>query len=154
MRTVVVNEQGAQIALKGGELVVAREKALLARVRLAEIAQVVAMGSIELTSAARAELLKRGIDTVFLTQRGQYRGRLVGAAHGNVELRIAQYRRLLDPLQAAAAARSDGGSATGSAARGSSKAGAIKASAAAASASAAASSGTMNKGSRVSSRRR
>jgi len=105
VRTVVVNEQGAQIALKGGELVVSREKALLARVRLAEIAQVVAMGSIELTSAARAELLKRGIDTVFLTQRGQYRGRLVGAAHGNVELRIAQYRRLLDPLQAGAAAR-------------------------------------------------
>ncbi|MDQ7007211.1 MAG: CRISPR-associated endonuclease Cas1 [Acidobacteriota bacterium] len=105
MRTLVVSQQGARLRLRGEELIVEQGAVKLATVRLGEILQLVMMGSIELTPAARAALLRRGIDTVFMTVGGRYLGRLIGASHGNAPLRISQYESLTVPSTAIRLAR-------------------------------------------------
>lgn len=105
MRALLVEEQGSRLTVRGEELVVEREGASLARVRSGEVSRVLLFGGIELTAAARSLLLRSGIDTVFLTQAGRYRGRLVGEAHGSAAVRIGQYKALLDDSQRLAAAR-------------------------------------------------
>jgi len=105
VRTVVVETQGVRLRLRGEEIIAEQAGTRLVEVRLGEVAQLVLMGSIELTPSLRSALLRRGIDTVFLTRTGRYLGRLAGRAHGNAAVRVAQYRRLLDPAQAARLAR-------------------------------------------------
>lgn len=105
MRTIVLSEPGLRLGINGEEFRFENERSVTARVRAGEVSQILLMGQVDLTPAARAEVLKRGIDTVFLTTKGRYLGRLVGQTHGNIELRIAQYQRLLHSEGAAAAAR-------------------------------------------------
>jgi CRISPR-associated protein Cas1 len=61
------------------------------------VTQVVLFGNIGLTTPAIDVLLQRGVEVVFLTRRGEYRGRLVGQTTPHVPLRQSQYRRLDDP---------------------------------------------------------
>ncbi|RMF71110.1 MAG: CRISPR-associated endonuclease Cas1 [Acidobacteria bacterium] len=105
MRTLAIEEQNARLALRNEIFTVEKSGAVLAQVRAAEVSQVALFGSVELTPAARALLLRRGIDTVFLTVGGRYRGRLVGPAHGAVGVRIGQYRRLMQVEDSLTAAR-------------------------------------------------
>jgi len=63
---------------------------------VADVGEVQIFGSIALTPAAVALALARGIDVVFLSPRGRYRGRLVGRGSRNVELRRQQFVRLAD----------------------------------------------------------
>ncbi|MDE3091368.1 MAG: CRISPR-associated endonuclease Cas1, partial [Chloroflexota bacterium] len=57
------------------------------------------------TTPAIAYLLERGIALVFLNSHGQLRGRLVGAAARNLELRHRQYRCAEDPAFCLAVSR-------------------------------------------------
>ncbi|MGK7876140.1 MAG: CRISPR-associated endonuclease Cas1 [Xenococcaceae cyanobacterium] len=61
-------------------------------VRLAEISLVVVLPGVQMTDVAIAQLLDRGIETLFLTQNWQFRGRLQGKYHTNPRVRLAQYR--------------------------------------------------------------
>lgn len=101
MRAVVVSESGARVTKEGEELRITLRDSTVQRVRLGEVSRLLLLGQVELTSSARNAVLRRGIDTVFLTKRGDYRGRLVGTTHGNVDTRIGQYRSLLDEETAA-----------------------------------------------------
>jgi CRISPR-associated protein Cas1 len=105
MATLTLMEQGVTLAVEGEVFSVERERKAIQQVRMAEVDEVLVFGSITLTPAAVAALLQRGIDTVFLTARGRYRGRLVGKPGRNVELRLAQFDRLRDPAVALALAR-------------------------------------------------
>ena len=60
--------------------------------RLAEISLVVVQPGVQLTSVVITELLDRGIETIFLRQDGQFRGRLQGQFPTNPTIRLAQYR--------------------------------------------------------------
>lgn len=62
--------------------------------RLAEIDLVVILPGVQLTDRAIAQLLDRGIETIFLRQDGRFRGRLQGHFHTNPTVRLAQYRAL------------------------------------------------------------
>lgn len=105
MPTLALMEQGMTLAVEGEQFSIEREGTVINRVRMAEVDEVLVFGNIALTPAAIAALLQRGIDTVFLTARGQYRGRLVGKPGKNVPLRLAQFDRLRDPAVAAPLAR-------------------------------------------------
>jgi len=60
--------------------------------RLAEVSLLVIHAGVQLTSVVIAELMDRGIETIFLKQDGQFRGRLQGSFHTNPMLRLAQYQ--------------------------------------------------------------
>lgn len=60
--------------------------------RVAEIELVVVLPGVQLTDGAIAQLLDRGIETIFLRSDGRFRGRLQGHFQTNPTIRLAQYR--------------------------------------------------------------
>ncbi|MDR7491954.1 MAG: CRISPR-associated endonuclease Cas1 [Armatimonadota bacterium] len=94
MATLAFMEQGMTLSTVGEMFVAERNGTVIQRVRMVDVDEVLIFGAVTLTPAAIAALLHRGIDTVFLTARGRYRGRLVGKPGRNVELRVAQFQRL------------------------------------------------------------
>lgn len=106
MATLTIMEQGLALAVDGELFSIERDGKVVDRVRMADVDEVLLFGAISLTPAAVGTVLRRGIDTVFLTARGRYRGRLVGKPGRNVELRLAQFQRLRDPAASLALARS------------------------------------------------
>jgi CRISPR-associated protein Cas1 len=105
MATLALMEQGLTLAVDGELFSVEREGKVVQQVRMGEVDEVLLFGAVTLTPSAVGALLARGVDTVFLTARGRYRGRLVGRAGRNVELRVAQFERLRDPAAALELAR-------------------------------------------------
>lgn len=70
---------------------------ILLSVPLAQVEQVVIFGNVGLTTPAIDAFLGQNTEVVFLSQRGEYRGRLVGQVTPHVPLRRAQYARSGDP---------------------------------------------------------
>jgi CRISPR-associated protein Cas1 len=66
-------------------------------VPLAQVDQVVLFGNVGLTTPAIDALLAQNTEVIFLTRRGEYRGRLVGSLTPHVPLRRAQYSHLGEP---------------------------------------------------------
>jgi CRISPR-associated protein Cas1 len=96
MRSLVIMEQGLELGIQGEEFEIRKSGAAIERVRVADISEVLVFGAVALTPACISLLLARGIDTIFLTAKGMYRGRLAGPASKNVELRLAQFSRWQD----------------------------------------------------------
>lgn len=105
MHSLAVCEQGTSVQAEGDLLLLARGASVVKRVRAGELDQVLLLGRVELTSGAIGLLLRRGIDVVWLTQNGVFRGRLAGRQTKNVLLRLAQYRRTADAEFCLATAR-------------------------------------------------
>jgi CRISPR-associated protein Cas1 len=97
MPPVYVVQQGARLRVDNRRLSVEREEEVLLQVPLGQVSQVVLFGNISLTTPAMVALLAQASEVVFLSERGEYRGRLVGAVTPHVPLRRAQYRRLEEP---------------------------------------------------------
>jgi CRISPR-associated protein Cas1 len=89
-------EQGLTLGSEGEEFEIRKGEAVIEKVRAAEVSEVLVFGNIHLTPHCVSIILTRGIDAVFLTAGGRYRGRLVGPVSKNVDLRICQYRRWND----------------------------------------------------------
>jgi len=92
-----VTEQGASLTKRGGRLMVEKSGRTLNWVHAFKVQQVVLMGAVNLSPGAVAFLLQEGIDTVFLSIYGKYRGRLISQFGKNVELRRRQFDKLADP---------------------------------------------------------
>jgi CRISPR-associated protein Cas1 len=107
-------EQGTRLTVRGELFAIERDsdeagerrRVVIQEVRMTDVDEVLIFGTVSLTPAAVAALLDRGIDTVFLTAHGRYRGRLIGKPGKNVQLRLAQFERLRDHTVALALARS------------------------------------------------
>ncbi len=106
MHSLAVTEQGTEVHVQGDTLVLQRGGKSARTVRLQELREVLLFGRVEVTSAAVAVLARRGIDLVWLTAYGYYRARLLARGSRNVELRLAQFRRLGDPEFVSRVARS------------------------------------------------
>ena len=85
-------EQGAKLNHDGRRLIVSKQDKELSSTPLAHVSEIVVMGNVGLTTPAIKLLLAENIDVVFLTQDGDYCGRLVGSATPHVLLRRKQYR--------------------------------------------------------------
>jgi CRISPR-associated protein Cas1 len=70
--------------------------AVLVSLPLAQVEQVVIFGNVGLTTPAIDTFLEQNTEVIFLSQRGEYRGRLVGNLTPHVPLRRAQYARTGD----------------------------------------------------------
>ncbi len=86
-----VNTQGAVIGIRGGALVVKRQGAVVRVVPMEPLVSIMLFGNIQLTTQAMQRLLDAGIDVVFLSSTGRWRGRLIGDHSRNVFVRLAQY---------------------------------------------------------------
>ena len=91
-----VQAHRGRVAKKGELLVVTKDDTEAARVRLAEVSQLVLLGSIYVTTPTLHELMRRNIPVTWQSYGGWLFGHTVGTGHANVELRTAQYRGSFD----------------------------------------------------------
>ena len=103
-KTVVITDQGTVLGVRNGLLTLSNGAEEIQSFKPFDVDQFVLMGGVEITNAAITLMLKQGIDCVFLTARGSYKGRLVGRPSKNIILRVAQFRALQDPAIAASIA--------------------------------------------------
>lgn len=92
MAVLYVTEPGAVLTKSGQRLQVEKKGQVIHWVHAHRLQQVVLLGPVSLSAGALAFLLQEGIDTVFLSASGKYRGRLLMEFGKNVELRRRQYR--------------------------------------------------------------
>ena len=105
MRSVYVTHAAATLHREGDVIAVRHKRKKLGNVQVNDLEQLVLMGNIVLTPRALDLLIEKGVDTVFLTHHGRYRGRIVHSLSGNVRLRMSQFEFLGDRNKALAVAR-------------------------------------------------
>ncbi|OLP19164.1 CRISPR-associated endonuclease Cas1 [Leptolyngbya sp. 'hensonii'] len=91
MTTLYLTEPGTVVRFQNEALLICKQ-GQTRTLRVAELTLVVVLPGVQLTSVVIAELLDRGIETIFLRQDGQFRGRLQGHFATNPTIRLAQYR--------------------------------------------------------------
>src|SRR5438128_1495152 len=96
MATLYLSEQGATLRKEQNRLVAEQDGDVLAEIHDFKVERVVIFGNVQLSTQAIAYLLDRGIDTVFLSQRGRLKGRLTPIESKNVALRLLQYESAHD----------------------------------------------------------
>jgi len=97
MAVLYIVEQGASLHKEGNRLTVRKEGNEIQWVHAFKIDQIVIVGNIHISPHTISFLLQEGIDTVFLSIKGKYRGRLISQFGKNVVLRQIQFRKLDDP---------------------------------------------------------
>lgn len=95
--TLYVTSQGAKLT-KVGERLVIRDKdnKVLHDIPFFRVRQIVCFGSVEITSQAIFQIMRRTIDVVYLTKSGRFKCRLSNLNESMVQIRTAQYRRVDD----------------------------------------------------------
>jgi len=96
MSTIYVTTQGATVQRRSGQILVCKQSSILQNVPETHIRQLILFGNVNLTSPAVAFCLDQGIEVVYLTQGGRFRGRLNGEGGKTAELRRKQYERASD----------------------------------------------------------
>ncbi len=91
-----ITEQGARIGRSGHSLEVYKNGERIFLFPLEQLSQLIIMGRVEISTATMALLMARGVDTVFLTLDGRYKGRLCGKTSKNIVIRELQFQKRLD----------------------------------------------------------
>ena len=97
MSLFYVAHQGAGLSLSRNRLILSRNGKTLSWILLKDIEQLIILGNIRITPQAITALLTKGIDTIFLSIHGQYRGRLLATPGKNILLRILQFEHFRKP---------------------------------------------------------
>lgn len=103
---VAVTDPRGRVVVRGGGLCVEKEGNVLHPLRTHDISELHLHGNVELSAPARNLLLQEGIDVVFFTAAGNYRGRMVAAESRQGARRLAQYQLVTDAPRRLALARS------------------------------------------------
>jgi CRISPR-associated protein Cas1 len=90
MRIVHLSEAGGELRVDGQRLLAVRNGEVVAAVRLPQLRTLVLHGAHHLSGPALARLLAAGVEVVFLTSDGRYRGRLETVPSTAALLRTAQ----------------------------------------------------------------
>jgi len=91
---VYIRTQGARIIKEGRHLLVKKGDAVYHTLFTYKLNQLVLFGNVEITHRALAQLMRYGIDTVFLSFSGRYLGRISPPESKNVFLHRKQYALL------------------------------------------------------------
>lgn len=97
MTTLYLTEQGSTLQRQNERLIIKNGDGAVTEIPLIKVDRVVVLGRVHLTTGAINTLLTNGIDTTFLSSRGQLRGRLTALESKNAPLRLKQYERASDP---------------------------------------------------------
>ena len=97
MTIAYVMEQGAYLIKEGERIIVKKNKTVLHSFHSFKLEQIVIFGNVSISPPVISYLLKLGIDTVFMSKNGRYKGRLQGPYSKNISLRQRQFERFADP---------------------------------------------------------
>lgn len=97
MSFIYVTEQNTVLKKDGERLLINKGESTIANVHFFNVEKVILFGNVTVTWPAISELLSRGIDIVYLTKSGKYKGTLSGELSKNIPLRIEQFKKLLNP---------------------------------------------------------
>lgn len=89
-RPLYVTDYGAVVGVRGGRIVVKKEKEKLADLRLIDVSQVALFGTAQVTTQALIELFARGVPVLWLSYAGWLQGWATGPPPRHVELRRRQ----------------------------------------------------------------
>lgn len=89
-RPLYVTEQGSFVGVKGGRVVVTKDKEPLADVRLIDVSQLCLFGRVQASSDVLARLWSRGVPVMWFSYGGWLRGWAQGEPSRYVELRRRQ----------------------------------------------------------------
>ncbi len=98
MTVAYILEQGAYLVKEGERIIVKKDKKILHTLHSFKLEQIVIFGNVSITPPVISYLLKLGIDTVFMSKNGRYKGRLQPLYSKNILLRKKQFERLSDPI--------------------------------------------------------
>ena len=100
-----IQAQGARLGKTGDELEIAEREQGTRRVRLIDVSQVALFGNVHASASAVSVLLDRGIPICHFSYGGWFRGITHGLGNRNCELRLHQYRTVIDPAKSLRLAR-------------------------------------------------
>lgn len=94
-RTLYVDEQGASVHKRGGQIVVEKseegQRVKLLEVPAVNIDQLMLVGNVQVSTQTIKFLLRSNVEIVYLSTHGRFEGRFVPEYHKNVHLRLQQY---------------------------------------------------------------
>lgn len=106
LNTLYVTSEDVYLSLEGENILVNREKNVVARFPLHNLEQIVCFSYPGASPALMGACAERDIGLCFCTPRGRFLARSGGISRGNVLLRRTQYRCADDPAESTAIARS------------------------------------------------
>lgn len=95
-KLIVLTEYGLLIRAEKEHLVVEKEGEYMRDIPLADLSELICVGKVEFTASAILRCLKHGVRVSFVSRTGRYLGRLYGPLKRNAELRIKQYKTIID----------------------------------------------------------
>lgn len=90
MSTIYLMVQGSSIRKAGERLVVRYEEEILLERHFRDISRIMIFGNIQLTTQAISTILERGIDCIFFSLSGYYKGKLITAKSKSSITKLAQ----------------------------------------------------------------
>lgn len=105
LNTLFVTSEDAYLSLEGENVLVNREKTVVARFPLHTLQSIVCFSYAGASPALMGACAERDIGLCFCTPRGKFLARVNGISRGNVLLRRHQYRCADDPMESARIAR-------------------------------------------------
>ena len=105
MAVLAIQEQGALLGWRHGALVISLKGEVKRTLPPHDVEIVHLYGHVSLTPAARLALLGRGVDVMFFSSHGQYRGQLLSGLSKSAARRLKQYQYLSKPLDTLRLAR-------------------------------------------------
>lgn len=88
-----ITEQGSRIVKQGRAIHIYKDGQKIFMYPIENISQVVIMGRVEVTTAMLGFLMRMGIDTVFLSRDGRFKGKVIGESSKNILVREKQFFR-------------------------------------------------------------
>ena len=105
MEAVYIMEAGCYIRREGNSLCVVKDGRTIEQIPAEDLNRLILVGRMNLTGAVLDFLIRRRVETVFMTPTGRFRARLGIDEHKHVSLRKAQYLQLSAPDFAVRTAR-------------------------------------------------
>jgi len=106
VRQLIVDTQGTQLHKAGERLIVKRDGETLSEIPLGPLEQVILLGrGVSASTPLLYDLVRRGVDVVYMTRRGRYGFRLAGPESRHSALRVRQVLVASDRTRALALAR-------------------------------------------------
>jgi len=105
MSVLYLRDQGCYLRKNGGRYIVTQKQEELKSIPKAAIERVVVLGNCQISTQALGDLLGDGVEVVYLSSNGRFRGILEPGYPKNVFVRLAQYERSLEPDYALVVAR-------------------------------------------------
>lgn len=105
LNTLFVTSEDVYLSLEGENVLVNREKQVIARFPLHTLSGILCFSYAGASPALMGACAEKSVDLTFCTPRGRFLARTTGRSNGNVLLRRAQYRFADDPAESCRIAR-------------------------------------------------